>query len=179
MEQRSAFDRAWDVLENHPGVVWTARLSAIAAGLLTAALLCVMALFVDLLITQGRVPSFAELSGPNRQRFLTAATEFNGERRSQGLAAIGISSDGAKPLEAPVDQLPAIGRELVWRAHVWDILDTRVNPEAAETYAAAVKELDPAVAQSVSGLGLLSLIVRTDGQFVQPVLGWFARWNGW
>ena len=39
------------------GIVWTARISAVVAGLMTAALLAVLALFVDLLVSQGLLPA--------------------------------------------------------------------------------------------------------------------------
>jgi hypothetical protein len=75
VEPNSAFRRAWDVLESHAGIIWTARICAIIAGLMTAALLCVLALFIDLLISQGRIPAYAELGVPNRETFAAGLTE--------------------------------------------------------------------------------------------------------
>src|SRR5262245_11596567 len=179
VEQRSAFSRAWEVLESHPGTVWTARLSAIAAGLMTASLLGVVALFVDLLISQGRIPSYAELGAPNRQAFAAALSDFSGERRRDALTAVGVTEDVSKTLEAPLDRLSAVGREHLWRAYVWNLLQSRVTAEAAGTYASLVKALDPTVSPSVPGMGSLSLVVRTDGRLVHRPLCWLASWNGW
>jgi ATP-binding cassette subfamily B protein len=154
-------------------------LCAIAAGLMTAALLAVVALFVDLIISQGRIPSYAELSAPQRQTFAAALSDFSGERRSSAFKAVGVRDDATKPLDATLDQLSYGEREQLWRAYVWDLLQRRVNGEAAATYAGMVKSLDPAVAPSVPGVGLLSLVVRTDGRAVHRILGWLASWNGW
>src|SRR5205085_9159095 len=91
VEQRTAFSRAWDILKNHPAAVWTAGLCAFAAGLLTAALLAVLALFVDLLISQGRVPAYAELGDYQRATFEEAAGDFSGPARAAALEAVGLT----------------------------------------------------------------------------------------
>src|SRR5262249_53808280 len=107
VEQRTAFSRAWEILDNHPGAVMTARLSAVAAGMLTAALLAVLALFVDLLISHGRTPAYDELGDYQRSAFLAAAGEFTGEPRDTALAAVGLTADLKRAANAPVERLPA------------------------------------------------------------------------
>lgn len=179
MDQRTAFRRASDTLENHAGIVWLARGCAIVAGLMTAALLGVLALYVDLLISQGRIPSYSELSASNRQAFAAKLPDFDSEQRQLALTEVGVSSDDAQALTGSLEQTPSIGRERLWRAYVWKMLRDRVGDDAAATYARYVKSLDPAAASSVPGMGSLSLVVRTDGRLVHRFAGWLAGWNGW
>jgi ATP-binding cassette subfamily B protein len=145
----------------------------------TAALLAVLALFVDLLLSQGRVPAFAELSSPQRQAFFHALPEFDGSRRAAALQAIGVSGEAARAVEAPLMQQSAISREHLWRAFVWDLLNRRIGSNAANTYGATVQSLDPAVAAGAPGLGSLSLVVRSHDRAIHRVMSWLASWNPW
>ena len=52
MEHRSAFTRAWASLAGHHVNIWSARIAGIVAAILTTALLGVLALFIDLLISR-------------------------------------------------------------------------------------------------------------------------------
>jgi ATP-binding cassette subfamily B protein len=179
VDQRTAFRRASETLEHHTGIVWLARSCAIGAGLMTAALLAVLALYVDLLISQGRIPAYSELSAANRQAFAAKLPGMTMEQRQSALAAVGVSADDAQNLTGTLEQTPAMGRERLWRAYVWKMLHDRVGADAATTYANFVKPLDPAAAASVPGMGSLSLVVRTDGQLLHRFAGWMASWNGW
>jgi ABC-type multidrug transport system fused ATPase/permease subunit len=177
VEQRTAFSRAWAILDNHQAAKWAAYLSAAVAALLTVALLGVLALFVDLLISQGKVPACHELAGPQRAAFEADVEGFTGPARAEALEAIGVPADRVKAFEAGFEKMPLSGRDQLWRAYVWHLLGSRVGPDAAAAYAAQATSTDPRF--DVPGLGVLSLVARTNGLAISPVVGWFASWNTW
>lgn len=179
MEQRTSFERAWQTLDHHPGTVWTARVSAVVAGMLTAVLLAILALLVDLLISQGRVPSFAELNINLRESFIAALPGFSGEERADSLRLIGVSDAQRAQLESPFETLSASNREYLWRAFVARILRNQVNDGAANAYVDLARTTDPAFSPGMPGLGSLSLVVRSYPGFLHRIVGWLARWNSW
>jgi ABC-type multidrug transport system fused ATPase/permease subunit len=155
-----------------------ARLAGAAAGILTAVLLIILALFVDLLIAKGRIPAQDELAPEQRAAFAAALDDKAGEHLSQpALEAAGIPVNRGDLLRAPFDKLSAHDRELLWRAFVADMLYTEVGPAAAEAYRTQLRQTPPFY--DVEGLGILSLVVRTHGFRISPVVGWFASWNSW
>jgi ABC-type multidrug transport system fused ATPase/permease subunit len=177
VEHRSAFSRAWATLAGHRTPVWLARLSGAVAGVLTAVQLVLLALFVDLLIAKGRIPAQHELAAEQRASFAAALGNHPGDHLSvEALAAAGIPP-AADVLHLPFDKIAAGDRELLWRAFVYDKLNREVKPAAAEVYRAKIRQTPPFY--DVDGLGMLSLVVRTHGFRVNPVVSWFASWNGW
>jgi ATP-binding cassette subfamily B protein len=177
MEHRSAFSRAWATLAGHRAHPILARLAGGLAAVLMTALLGILALFVDLLIAKGHVPAEHELAHEQRAAFAASLDRFTGERRAEALAAVGVPTNRPNGFDVPFDKLTALNRELLWRAYVWDLLDNRVSPAAAETYAEQVRNTEPFY--DVDGLGLLSLVVRTHGLKISPCVGWMASWNSW
>ena len=79
MEQRTAFSRAWGILDTHRPAKLTALAAAVLAALCTVTLLGILALFVDLLIARGKIPAYHELADAQRQAFLTALDGFTGD----------------------------------------------------------------------------------------------------
>lgn len=179
MEQRTSFSRVWQALDNHSGPMWTARISAVIAGMLTAVLLAILALLVDLLISQGRVPSFAELSVNLRDSFISAVPRFTAEERAASLQEIGLTDAQREPFNAPFESLSATNREFLWRAFVVQMLRNQVNDSAAAAYADLARTTDPAFSPGMPGLGSLSLVVRSYPGFTHRILGWLASWNSW
>jgi ABC-type multidrug transport system fused ATPase/permease subunit len=179
VEYRSAFTRAWAYLAGHQVTLWSARAAGIGAAILTTALLGVLALFVDLLISRGRVPSGHDLAPTQQMAFFAALDEFSGERRTTALEAVGVPANQATKINGPFESLPILAREQLWRAYVWDMLDTRVSPVAAATYADRVVNVDKDPHYAVGGLGVLSLVVRTHGLAINPTIGRLAGWNSW
>jgi ABC-type multidrug transport system fused ATPase/permease subunit len=177
VEYRSAFNRAWDTLAGHRVHVWTARIVGSIAALLTAALLGILALFVDLLIAKGNIPAEHELAPEQFAAFMSGLEQFDGERRTDALEAVGVPAERVAAYGVPYEKLVALDRERLWRAYVWNLLDTRVSAEAAAIYADRAKTTDPRY--DISGMGLLSLVVRTHGLRINPAIGWLARWNAW
>lgn len=60
MEPKTAFRRAWDILATHPLPKWSAQIAAVVTSFVTIALLAALALFIDVLIHQGRVTDYAD-----------------------------------------------------------------------------------------------------------------------
>jgi ABC-type multidrug transport system fused ATPase/permease subunit len=177
VEHRSAFSRAWSTLAGHRGRPWLARIAGVVAAVLTAALLGLLALFVDLLVAQGRIPAEHELAAGQHAAFIAGLEQFSAEDRKTALEAVGVPADRAARFDAPFEKLTGLERELLWRSYVWHLLGSRVSPAAADTYAASARALDPR--HDVGGLGLLSLVVRTLDLRINPTVGWLARWNTW
>jgi ATP-binding cassette, subfamily B, bacterial len=179
VEHRSAFTRAWASLAGHHVNLWSARAAGAVAAILTTALLGVLALFVDLLIAKGRIPSGHDLAPAQQAAFVTALDGFSGERRTMALEAVGVPTEQAAKIDGPFNALPMLAREQLWRAYVWDLLNSRVSPAAAETYATRALIIDKDPLYAVSGLGVLSLVVRTHSLPISPAIGWLAGWNTW
>ncbi len=176
MDQRTAFSRAWDILDTHPLSKWLARFAAVVAAAASVALLAVLALFVDLLISQGKVPAYHDLGDAAKRAFVERQSNFTGESRAAALEALGATGD-IKAFEAPFETLPGPARELVWRAYVWRHLSDVLGPAAADAYATRAKALE--ISAGVPNTGLLSLVARTHGFGVNRAIGWMARWNPW
>lgn len=177
MDHRTAFSRAWDILASQRAAKWTAYLSGSVAALLTTVLLGILALFVDLLIAQGRIPAEHELTPGPRAAYLAGLPELRGERLTQGLEAVGVPADRHRSFDVPYESLPQPAREQIWRAYVWHLFDSRVNPTAGEAYAARARAT-PWI-NDVPGFGVLSLVVRTHGQRVSGIVASIAGWNPW
>jgi ATP-binding cassette subfamily B protein len=60
VEPKSAFRRAWEILDTHPLPKWSAQIAAVVTSFVTIGLLAVLALLIDLLINQGRVSDYAD-----------------------------------------------------------------------------------------------------------------------
>ncbi len=179
MEYRSAFSRAWASLAGHRLNLWFGRAAGVFAAILTTVLLGVLALFVDLLISKGRIPAEHDLAPGQKAAFVAALDGFSGEPRTESLEAVGVAPARAAAFDGPFATLPLIEREELWRAYVWHLLDTRVSPAAAATYADRAVNLDKDPHLPVGGLGVLSLVVRTHGLGISPTVGWLAKWNSW
>src|SRR5262245_1289476 len=103
--------------------------------MLTAVLLAILALLVDLLISQGRVPSFAELNVNVRESFVSSVPRFSAEEKAAALRDIGLTDAQRAQFDVPFESLSAPNREYLWRAFVVQMLRNQVNNEAATAYA--------------------------------------------
>ncbi len=173
MESRSAFGRAATFLDFSAGWKWAARGAAICAAVATLGLFVVLALFVDLLISRGRVAEFGELRPAARAEYDRQAAEMAPEKRAELLRS--LQAPEAVFNEIDVGNVSASSRDWLWRAQVADLLKTRVNESAGETYrlsVAGVERPEP------PPIGLLSLAIRQPG-VTQRVSCWLASWNSW
>jgi ATP-binding cassette, subfamily B, bacterial len=131
--EREAFARAWRFLSYRPAAKWAAVSAGVATAVLYLFLLFVLGLFADLVVSQGRIPSFRALAAPAQERFVRDWASFSEEDRQQLLENLGIDAQSARELAAVSDprELPAPEQELAWRARVYQILQDRVNVTAA------------------------------------------------
>jgi ABC-type multidrug transport system fused ATPase/permease subunit len=60
VEPKTAFRRAWEILDSHPLPKWSAQIAAAVTSFVAVGLLAVLALFIDLLVHQGRVSDYAD-----------------------------------------------------------------------------------------------------------------------
>src|SRR5437867_1173729 len=116
---RSAFSRAWDYVAYAPLAKWLAIFGAAGSGASYAALIVLLALFADLIIGRGTMPTFADLSPAQRQQFITHWNNEAPEARSMALGALPPTAAAKGPLAAPVerDDEPAADLALRWKAY--------------------------------------------------------------
>ena len=167
-----AFSRAWRFLSYRPIAKWSALTAAVATGLLYLALLVVLGLFADLIVTRGRVPAFNELPVHEQEEFLNDWSRKPPDERENLLKGLGPDQATAARLAAtdPAALVPA-EREAVWRSYEHSLLAERVAPEAAEAVSGPTPEPIPV------DHGILSLVVRSRNDLYSPVVDWLAQ--GW
>src|SRR5262249_49499200 len=68
-----------------------------------------------------------------------------------------------------------LGRDWIWRAQVFDMLQSRVSKEAAENYKLDVQKTDN---PSTSSLGMVGFALRNPAFILRPITS-FASWNSW
>ena len=169
MEPRSAFGRAATYLDFSGAWKWAARGAAICAAFATLGLFIVLALFVDLLISRGRVAEYTELRTSVRAEYDHRATEMSAENRTELLQKLQVPESVVKDIDA--NPMAAEARQWLWRTQVADLLKSRVGDKAAEAYLASNSA-------EAAPMGLLSLAIRQPGP-VQRVGCWIASWNPW
>lgn len=173
----TALNRLYRDFSKTPSEKWGAIVSSVGAALTYLLLLVLLYFFVDLLVWQGRVPTFAQLS-PARQR----AFEDEWSRRPEAdrsEAALRASADaGQAKRVAATEATPPLTEgewERRWRAGAYLTLRDRVGREAADAYLPG----DATDRDSSPRLGILSLVVRERNRWSGPVVAWLASWNGW
>src|SRR5258707_2767607 len=80
---RQAFARARTYLNYHPVAKWSALLAAVGTGVLYVALLVVLWLFADLMVSRGRIPSFSDLPDQQQEELLARWTPSEPEQRQK------------------------------------------------------------------------------------------------
>ena len=170
--EREAFARARRFLNYSAVAKWLALTTAVATGVLYVALLVVLGLFADLIVSRGEIPLFRNLSRGEQDSFLQYWNSIDPEQRAGQLAAIGLEAKNAQQL-ATGTPVSTREQELAWRSYIYHILDSRVRPAAA----ALVKgqPLDSPLLDR----GILSLVVRSTNRIYGRSIAWLARWNAW
>ena len=110
----SAFSRARSLLRYARPARWTAVLTGMATAFLFAFLVLLLALFIDLLTTRGRIPHFAQLSPHEQEVALQDWSNLSEEDRSAALQHVGFSDFQSPP--AKPESLPTEIRER-WRMY--------------------------------------------------------------
>jgi ATP-binding cassette subfamily B protein len=82
--ERAAFAKACAYLNYSPAAKWTAHVAAIGTGVVYVALLVVLWLFADLMVSRGRLPRYEDLTSAEEenfhQRWSALKTEEQGQR---------------------------------------------------------------------------------------------------
>ena len=168
--ERQAFARA-RLFRYSPVALWLAHSSALASGVLYVALLVLLGLFADLVISRGQVPTLRELPSQDQVNIENLPTA---EVRDY-LTAIGVEPVEASRIsrESPAKRT-ARENELLWRGYVAQLVDQRVSPQAADVFRSSALDENKRPA-----LGALGLVARTHGQGFGRFVAWLASWNPW
>ena len=170
--ERDAFARARLYLNYSRSAKWLALTTAVGTGILYVALLVVLGLFADLLVSRGQLPLLRSLPLNRQTEVLTDWNQL--EARKESLLGVVAEERTADTLAAAdASTLPAADRELVWRAYLYHYLEHRVSPGAAARL--ADKPLD----EPIGNCGVLSLVVRSQPRLYGRSLARLARWNPW
>jgi ABC-type multidrug transport system fused ATPase/permease subunit len=178
--ERQAFAKAVAYLNYYPGAKWLSLVAGAASVLVYVALLGILWLFADLMVSRGRLPDSHELTAAQRRQFEEDWSALSPDARKQRLHAVqdpNASEVAAKEIDAldPADYGNRDVYDRLWRAQLGYILRERVGDAAFETV-----QLQQA-GYADYDRGLLSLIVRShlDGRLLAPVLGKMAAWLPW
>ena len=177
---RTGFSRAWDYVGYARTNKWLAILAAAFSGASYILLLLLLVLFVDLLVSRGQIPTYASLTESQRNRFREDWNSLPPEQRMQAIAALPIPEARRQSLSGEVEK-ESDTQSVRWKAFVGWLLDHRCGSKAAEAYR------ERAIGDDVlSGgtnpppqLGALSLVVRSHGSLLEPLIGSFVRYNPW
>jgi ATP-binding cassette subfamily B protein len=172
--ERVAFTRARRYLDFSPLAKWLTLAAAVGTGLLYVALLLVLGMYAALMASRGEIPSFRELSVGDQGRALESWNRLDQSSREAILRHFGFTAERAGQLAAlDPSAASAADQESLWRAHVYQVLESRVGPAAAERVASK------GPAEPLTDLGVLSLVVENDPRPHGRLLGWVARANPW
>ena len=174
--ESSAFSRVRSLFRYARPSQWTAILTGIATAVLFALLLLLLGLFVDLLVTRGRISNFTQLPVREQESVVREWSSLSDAERERAMSHVGSPRDAYWP--------PAVEHEWHWRAYVWHFLDQRVGSEAADHWQPAH---DPKADFPMPGLGeedrrpfgILGLVVRQRNTPLGRVTAAFASIAGW
>lgn len=80
---REAFLRARRFLDHSPAAKWTAYVAAVCSGVLYIALLAILGLFADLMVSRGRIPALGDLSAHDQRAALIGHQDLPANRAWQ------------------------------------------------------------------------------------------------
>src|SRR5262249_54929710 len=129
--EREAFARAWRFLSYHPVAKWSALAAGAGTGILYLALLIIVGLVADLMVSRGQIPSFADLPRSQQAAFLQRWANQPEAQRLASLKESGVEDKTARELAKAVDpetkvvdrsRLGPKEQELLWRHHVAELL---------------------------------------------------------
>jgi ABC-type multidrug transport system fused ATPase/permease subunit len=190
-----AFTRLRTESLKSPVEKWGAIVSSVGSVLAYVLLLLLLYPFVDLLVWQGEVPAYGQLTAARKQEFAAEWAARPEADRAEAVRRSGLTGPLAQvvgaaadvPDQSPAAAKPAAERtrpptagewELRWRAGVYLALRDKVGPEAADAFLPETPA-DAADPDARPRLGLLSLVIRERTRWTGSVLGQMASWNGW
>jgi ATP-binding cassette, subfamily B, bacterial len=180
--ERNAFARACGYLNYSRWATWTAHLAGFGTGLVYVGLLVLLWLFVDLMVSRGRLPAYSQLTHDEKVKFVN---EWNGlspaERRAAVKERTGVELDEKEDPKADGENLSAEVNRTLWVANLRRLL-VRVYRLDDGSHVQPVLD-NPDWPQT--NVGAWSLIVRQhagDNVLTRP---WtqaeaaVVRWNPW
>jgi ATP-binding cassette subfamily B protein len=142
-DERNAFARALNYLNYNGAAKWTSLLSGVGTSLLYVALLVLLWLFADLMVSRGSLPTFASLPRADQERFREFWNGLSTEQRQGYLEGIGLPPGGGGSAEpaADFDTLSPGRQALLWRAYLNRVLCDRVGGRAGALVLPDFREL--------------------------------------
>lgn len=172
-----AFVRARSFLDFDPLAKWSSLAASVGTGIIYVALLIVLALFADLMVHRGQVPTYTELSPAEQEDFLSYWQRLKSEERRQRLSDYGVGEKAVESITGTeTSQQPLAQQALCWDADIFSFLRDRVGPDAAAAYHEDRSAPSP---HTTANLGVLSLVVRTRNYLPNLFVSGLARWNSW
>src|SRR5215213_4752205 len=112
--ESSAFSRVRSLLRYARPAQWTAILCGVATALLYALLVLLLALFVDLLVSRGRIPNFAQLPVRDQDQVLRDWSALPEPDRERALQHVGFGD-----FQTPPERVEALGPDTQarWRTY--------------------------------------------------------------
>ncbi|HEV3143157.1 MAG TPA: ABC transporter transmembrane domain-containing protein, partial [Gemmataceae bacterium] len=179
--ERSAFSRAWDYVGYTPAAKWMAMITAAATAVVHVALLVVLFLFADLIISRGQFPEYSELTDSERQQFKDEWRAMVPETRLQAVQDFPVTHDPAvrEIVASTADKdwdAPGAAPKR-WKIFIGQWLQSRIGPYAANEYRSAEGTFDAEAGKAK--MGFLSLVFRNRHHFSSGPLAWLGRHNSW
>ncbi len=161
-------------LNGMPLAKWGAILGSVVASVCLALMFPLLYLFIDLLASQGRAPTYTSVPARSQQHF-----------REEWINALSQDSEIAERLLQIRPAPPASTTTSSWE---WDArwqatnsvcLQHKISPDAAELYHPLDRTGSNSTADTHDEFGMLSLVVRERGHWTGSLLAWLASWNTW
>jgi ATP-binding cassette, subfamily B, bacterial len=180
--ERDAFTRALTYLSPSRKALWGAHLAAAGSGVVVVLLLVILWLFIDLMVSRGRLPSYDELTPTERERFVNDwnSVDFGGQTlgEEKRKAAVELRT-GERPEKDPTasDDLTSESNAALWQAYEEHLLVHVYQLDDNGLVTRAHLSGDPVAAN----LGAWSLVVRShiNNNLSTSVLARVVRWNPW
>ena len=161
-------------LNSMPLAKWGAILGSVVASVCLALMFPLLYLFIDLLASQGRAPTYTSVPANSQQHF-----------REEWINVLSQDAEIAERLLQIRPVPPASTTTSSWE---WDArwqasnsvyLSRKIGPDAAELYHPLDRTGSNSTADTHDEFGMLSLVVRERGHWAGSLLAWLASWNTW
>ena len=155
-----AFARARRFLDYSPVAKWSALIAAVGTGVLFVALLGVLGLFVDLVVSRGEIPSFRDLPPQAQAYFWDRWRTLPEQDWKELIQESGVQDPKQIKYLATAEpqSLSPRDQELL-RGQIYQLLKDQVGADAAEVVVGVRPD------QPLPEQGILSLVVRSQDEY--------------
>lgn len=185
----AAFVRARRFLNYNPLAKWAALAGGTLTGILYVALLLVLALFIDLMIDRGEIPSFSDLTPPSQSHFLSDdlpdADTAREELEKSGISGPLLRLIGPEPKKPYGLREQELRHCMLWYASLGPFLGDHVGEDAAQKFREAlakrIEKVGPelAITRNLGDFGVIGRVVRTRSAISGQLLAALVSWNNW